>query len=468
MTRFLISDTTLKLNKSSLSFRKKIDIASILDQIKIPVIEMGEMSASTEDRLLIKTVSSQVNEGVLAVSIGIDPQLAKPCMDSLAGAKHPRLQVCAPLSVARMEYVYRKKSPEILELIKASVSACRALCDDVEFCAEDATRADYEFLKTAINEAIDAGATTITLCDTAGTALPDEFAEFLLKVKADIPKLSEINLGVECKNDLGLANACAVAAIKVGVNEVKTSACHPDTVSLMGMLKILSAKVGAFPMPKELNIENFANSVKVITNMCDLNADGKSLFENNIREIPTDVFFTDRDSEKTVCDEIQKLGYILSEEDRAKVYNAFKRIVSRKDRIDLHELEIIVASEALRVPQTFKLESSTVTTGNNCEALAHIKLSRKGKVLDGISLGNGSVDASFLAIEKITGRHYELDDFQIQAITEGKEAMGQTLVKLRSQGKVYSGKGVSTDIVISAIEAYLNSLNKIVYEEDRA
>lgn len=468
MNRLMISDTTLKLNKSTLSFRKKIDIAAILDSLKIPVIEMGEISASTEDRLLIKTVASQVNEGILAVSIGLDASLAKPCMESLSTAKHPRLQVTAPLSVARMEYVYRKKAPQVLEDIKNAVSACKALCEDVEFVAEDATRADFEFLKTAIDCAIDEGAATVTICDTAGNALPDEFAQFLTQIKEEIPSLKDINIGVECNNGLGLANACAASAMKVGVNEIKVSACNTDTVSLMGILKILNAKVGAFPMPAMLNIENFAQPIKVITNLCDMSADGKSLFENNIRKVPGDVYFTDKDSCETVCNEIQKLGYILSDEDRDKVYKAFKRIVSRKDRIDLHELEIIVASEALQVPQTYRLESTTVTTGNNCEALAHIKLSRKGEIIDGISLGNGSVDASFLAIERITGCHYELDDFQIQAITEGKEAMGQTLVKLRSKGKVYSGKGVSTDIVISAIEAYLNSLNKIVYEEDKA
>ena len=107
-----------------------------------------------------------------------------------------------------------------------------------------------------------------------------------------------------------------------------------------------------------------------------------------------------------------------------------------------------------------------VTTGNVLDIVAHVKLKRSGELLDGLSLGDGPIDAAFLAIEKITGRHFELDDFQIQAITEGREAMGQSIVKLRSDGHVYAGVGVSTDIIGSGIEAYINALNKIVYEEE--
>ena len=129
-------------------------------------------------------------------------------------------------------------------------------------------------------------------------------------------------------------------------------------------------------------------------------------------------------------------------------------------------MDAIVASAAMQVPPTYKMDSYVVTSGNTISATAHLKLHKQSKVVEGVSIGDGPIDAAFLAVEQITGQHYELDDFQIQAVTEGREAMGQTVVKLRSAGKVYSGRGISTDIVGASIHAYINALNKIVYEED--
>ena len=126
--------------------------------------------------------------------------------------------------------------------------------------------------------------------------------------------------------------------------------------------------------------------------------------------------------------------------------------------------EATIASSSLVL--TYVLDSYVVTSGNTISATAHLKMHRQDKILQGVSVGDGPIDAAFLAIEQITGQHYELDDFQIQAVTEGREAMGQTIVKLRSQGKVYSGRGISTDIVGASIRAYINALNKIVYEEE--
>ena len=163
-----------------------------------------------------------------------------------------------------------------------------------------------------------------------------------------------------------------------------------------------------------------------------------------------------------------RLGYDLSEEDGAKVYEAFQAIADKKEKVGAKELDAIVAAAAMQVPPTYVLDSYVVTSGNTISATAHLKLHKQDKVLEGVSIGDGAIDAAFLAIEQITGQHYELDDFQIQAVTEGREAMGQTVVKLRSGGKVYSGRGISTDIVGAGIRAYINALNKIVYEEDNA
>ena len=171
------------------------------------------------------------------------------------------------------------------------------------------------------------------------------------------------------------------------------------------------------------------------------------------------------DSIETVLAAVTKLGYDLSDEDGIKVYEGFLRVAAKKN-VGAKELDAIVASSALQVPSAYKLISYVINNGNIITASAHIVLERDGVTTEGIELGDGPIDASFIAIDKIIGRHYELDDFQIQAVTEGKEAMGSAVVKLRSDGKLYSGNGISTDIIGASIRAYLNAINKIVYEEE--
>ena len=140
--------------------------------------------------------------------------------------------------------------------------------------------------------------------------------------------------------------------------------------------------------------------------------------------------------------------------------------VARKKSVGTKELEAIIATTALQVPPTYELESYVINSGNIISATANIHCRKNGADLFGLAVGDGPIDAAFLAIEQITGHHYELDDFQIQAVTEGREAMGSTLVKLRSNGKLYAGNGISTDIIGSSIMAYFNALNKISYEEN--
>lgn len=142
--------------------------------------------------------------------------------------------------------------------------------------------------------------------------------------------------------------------------------------------------------------------------------------------------------------------------------------MKHKERVGARELDAIIASVALQVPPTYQVESYVINTGNGISAMAHLKISHHGEVSEGVSLGDGPIDAAFLAIEQITHHHYELDDFQIRAVTEGHEAMGETVVRLLSNGKLYSGRGISMDIVGSSIQAYVNALNKIAYEEAEA
>jgi 2-isopropylmalate synthase len=192
---------------------------------------------------------------------------------------------------------------------------------------------------------------------------------------------------------------------------------------------------------------------------------GSTPYDNSVqRQVDEDLRLSASATLPEVAAAVRKLGYELSEEDTAKCFDAFVRIADKKS-VGEKELDTIVASAALQVPPTYTLESYVINSGNIITATAHIKLLKQGKTQQGFGLGDGPIDAAFLAIEQIIGHHYELDDFQIQAVTEGREAMGSALVRLREGGKLYSGRGISTDIIGASIHAYLNALNKIVFEE---
>ena len=162
---------------------------------------------------------------------------------------------------------------------------------------------------------------------------------------------------------------------------------------------------------------------------------------------------------------VRQLGYDQSEEDNAKVYESFRRVAAKKHFVGTRELDAIVASSAMQVPVSYRINNYVINSGNIITATANLELDHNGEKIRGVGIGDGPIDAAFLAIEQIIGHHYELDDFQIQTVTEGRDAMGQALIKLRADGKVYSGTGISTDIIGASIRAYISALNKIVYDE---
>ena len=162
---------------------------------------------------------------------------------------------------------------------------------------------------------------------------------------------------------------------------------------------------------------------------------------------------------------VRQMRYDISEEDNAKVYESFKRVAAKKHFVGTKELDAIIASTAMEVPATYQIVNYVINSGNVITATANLLLSRNGEEVRGVGIGDGPIDAAFQAIEQVIGHHYELDDFQIQTVTEGRDAMGSALVKLRAGGRVYSGNGISTDIIGASIRAYISALNKIVYEE---
>ena len=470
MKNIRISDVTMKQQGSdiNLSFKEKIELAKLLDKLGVSVIELEGIHNAKIDALRIKSIAMAVQGSIVAVPVALIRDSVQQTWNALRLAKQARLQVCAPVSSVQMEYIFHKKPDAMLTAIADTIAACKEVCADVEFVADDATRSDSAFLYEVVRTAINAGVNTITVCDTAGAMLPNEFTAFIRELYANVPELAQVVLGVSCSDGLSMADSCAIAAVRYGAGEIKAAAYRLDVVRLPNVAKVLKAKGEFYNATCSLHTTVMSRITGQIAWMCQTGRSKNSPFDNGVQEDDGSIYLTGHDDLGAVMKAASRLGYDLSEDDGIKVYEAFRAIADKKEKVTAKELDAIVASAAMQVPPAYVLDTYVITAGNTISATAHLKLQKDNQVLEGVCIGDGPIDAAFLAIESITGRHYELDDFQIQAVTEGREAMGQTVVKLRSEGKVYSGRGISTDIVGASIRAYINALNKIVYEEDNA
>ena len=456
-----IADRTLCRENCTFSFKEKIEICRQLEKLKVDVIELPTVENPKTDILFVRTASSFVGGCVLSMCVGMTAESFEQAAQAISAAKHPRLRIEAPVSPVGMEYGAHKKPPKMIEWVSATVAKAKEICPDVEFCALDATRAEPAFLTAILTAAAEAGATAITVCDSTGEKMPDEFASFVKGVM----DTETVPVGVSCDDKNAMAAAAAIMAVRAGADTVKT-AVDGACVSLEAFCGIIKNCGNHYGFTARVQLTEYHRILRQISRIVA----GKGMDRSAAVNVATSAeagFALDAGDDKTaVAAAVTKLGYDLSDEDMDAVYNEFIRVAVKKT-VGGKELEAIISGVAMQVPPTYTLVSYMVNSsgGNALAASAQIVLDKKGETMQGICMGDGPIDAAFVALEQIMGCHFELDDFQIQAVTEGKEAMGSALVKLRAEGKLYSGTGISTDIIGASIRAYLNAVNKIVFEQ---
>ena len=464
MTNIDIADITLRQDAadgSGFSFKEKIDIAKQLDRLNINVIETAPITNGNTYILYLHTIAPIVKNSVISCPVLLTEESVETTYDAIKNASKSRLCIPVPVSAVQMEYVCHKKPDKMIELIESLTKKAASLCSDVEVSMLDATRAEEDFLSRAIETAINCGASVITVCDSAGTMLPAEFEDFLTKLRKRVPQLDGVTLSVECSDELGMGTACAVSCIGAGVAQIKTTMVSDVCPSLMSVAKTFKAKADSLGIRTSINMTLLENSVKQM----NLSGDAASVtFGDDVTVPEEDFALSSADDINTVRVVTEKMGYELSDDDIKRVHDEIGSVGGKK-KIGAKELDAIIASVAMQVAPTYRLKSYVMNNGNIITPTAQIELETGGETKHGFCIGDGPVDAAFLAIEQITGHHYELDDFQIRAVTEGREALGESVVKLRSDGKLFSGRGISTDIVGASINAYINALNKICFEE---
>ena len=463
MKNVTVIDRTLpemeKDSTGTLLFREKAAFVSTVESFGVDCVELPAMRSSREDLVVFKTLAAALKR--CAVSVAADPKTgsAAEAWDAVKDHARPVLRVELPVSTVQMEYQAHLKEDAMLARIGDCCRAAAALCPAVDFVAEDAARADAAYLQKALLAAKEAGATAFTLCEDAGDRLPEQVAALVRTACETV----DGPLYVRLSDRNGLALACALAALKAGADGVKTAVSGQDvlkTDALSRALKTFGQSIGVTCGLADTLIHSDIKKMTARIDTARLHS-----AQGTAADDAAAIYLDAESSIDQVKDAALLLGYELSDGDLGKVYDSVISVCRKKHSIEGKELEAVIASAALQVPSTYHLDNYLISTGNLTASMAQVKLVKDGEKLDGVASGDGPIDAAFNAIDSGIGHHYELDDLQISAVTEGKAALGAALVRLRSNGRLYSGNGLSTDIVGASVRAYINALNKIVYEE---
>ncbi|MBQ9910632.1 MAG: hypothetical protein IJM50_03960 [Lachnospiraceae bacterium] len=455
MRQIAVMDTIL-CRKPELTFREKLEIARKLERLNVQVIELPEIADEKADTLLVRTMASFVKNAVLSVGAGSTKESVLLAAKALADIPNARIRIELPVSSINMEYISHQKPDRMPSWIASCVKEAKESVPSVEFAALDSTRADEAFLLTAIQAAEEAGADCISIYDNANTLMPDDFAALVSRIVS----ATELPVSVFSEDKNGTAAAAAALSVKKGASGVKCAigAGIVDLETFGALLEHLGRDYGLATGLKVTEIHSIGEQIRKM--------EALHTVEKNF-VVPMDegevIRLTFDDDKSAVSQAVVKLGYDLSEDDLNAVFEEVKR-TAENGAIGAKELDAIISTSAMQVPATYELKQFIVNSGNAFSSTAQIILERGAEELQSVAIGNGPIDAAFQAISRIIGHAYELDDFQIHTVTEGQESIGSANVKLRANGKVYSGNGISRDIIGASIRAYVNALNKIIYE----
>ncbi len=463
MKKIAISDATLR-SGTDMTFREKLEVLRLAAASGADVVELGKISPSDRGAMLFCRTAAALAGGCV-ISVEADTaEGIEAAASALSGAARGRISVALPLSTVQAEYTYHIKPDVITSKISELVRAASQVCADVEFRALDALRADPSVLDAAFAAASEAGALLFTLCDGTGEFLPSEVADAASRLLSLPAAGSDVRVGAEISDRLGTSVASSVEAARAGASQIVCS--FTETACPVCLFaEFTAARQQTLGAVCGLDMTKLRHTAEKIRKTAS--GTGTAAKSAEASAASGDGRVEAGASPEQVAEAVRLLGYDLSYDDQAKVYSSFVKLAGQtgKKSISSKELDAIVASNAMQVAPTYKLDTYVINSGNTISSTAFITLDRRGEKLTGFCVGDGPIDAAFLAIEQIAGHHFELDDFQIQAVTEGREAMGDALVRLRDGGNLYSGKGLSTDIIGASIMAYLNALNKIAYNQ---
>jgi 2-isopropylmalate synthase len=498
MDKVYIFDTTLRDGEqspgASMSIEQKLEVARLLGSIGVDIIEAGFPISSPKQYEGVKRISEIVQGSVIA---GLARALEKDittCYEAVKAAPRRRIHTFIATSDIHMTYKLKKSKDEVLKLATDAVKLARSMVDDVEFSAEDATRSDWEFLKDVYTAVIEAGATTINVPDTVGYTVPEEYMRLIQFLKKNVKGIENVIISVHCHNDLGLATANTLIALKTGARQAEVAVNgigeRAGNASLEEVVMSLITRKDLFDLHCDVKTNQIYHISKIIVNFTGIPVQpnkaivGENAFahESGIHqdgmikhhmtyEIMTpqsigrqkSMLVLGRHSGKHgLKQRLIELGFVLKDEEFKRVFDRFIEVADKKKEVFDEDIFAIMEEELNIIPEVFSLIYFSVVTGNKVIPTATVKLKRQNELLQEASTGDGPVDALYRAIEKITDTPVKLISYSINAVTHGKDAMGGVSISVERNNKIYRGYGVATDVIEASAHALLNAINRIL------
>jgi 2-isopropylmalate synthase len=497
--KIIVFDTTLRDGEQSPGFSmntaEKIHLASQLENLKIDVLEAGFPSSSEGDFEAVQMIAQKVRTVQVAAIARTSKEDIDAAWGAIKQAANPRIHVFIATSDIHLEHKLKMNRDQVITQAVDAVKYATQFTSNVEFSAEDASRSDRDFLCKVFEAAISAGATTVNLPDTVGYAIPAEFADLIAYVKSHTPNIGRVILSVHCHNDLGLATANTLASINAGARQVEVTVNgigeRAGNTSLEEVVMALHTRRNYLPYRTEVDTREIYPSshlLAMITGIsvqpnkaivganafaheAGIHQDGvlKNQTTYEIIEPATVGLETNRlvmgkhSGRHAFTDRLSKLGYELSEGDIDRLFIKFKDLADKRKEIVDEDLEVLVAEEILRVPDTFKLKYLNVISGTATVPTATVQLEIQGKEKQKAGFGVGPIDATFNTIAKMTGTKSKLLRFSIDSLTGGTDAQGGVTVRLEENGVQTLGKGNDPDIIVASAKAFINGLNRLAH-----
>ena len=500
-TRYIrIFDTTLRDGEqapgATLNRAEKLEIAHQLAKLRVDIIEAGFPIASPDDFEAVKAIATEVKGPRIAGLARAIEEDIRACWDAVKVAEVPRIHTFISTSAVHMQYQIKKTPAEVLADTRAMVSLSVDLANshpeaDVEFSAMDASRSDPEFLAQVLDLAVQCGATTINVPDTVGYALPLEFGDFIRELYRLAPSLHEVHVSVHCHDDLGLATANSLAAVRAGATQVECAVNgigeRAGNASLEEVVMAIRTRGEYFGSETGVDTKEIARTSRLVSSLTGYVVQrnkaivGRNAFahESGIHQAgvlseastfeimtPADVGLADNDivlgkhsGRHALRAKLAELGYTLSDAELGDAFKKFKDIADKKKAVTVLDLEALVSEEIREREDHFTLTSFVSQAGSTIIPTSQVEVLARGEVKKGRSFSNGSVESVFAAIDDAVGISGSLADYQVRAISSGKDSLAEVRVAVEVNGRSFNGQAVSFDVMEASAKAYVRAVN---------
>jgi 2-isopropylmalate synthase len=498
--QLIIFDTTLRDGEQSpgaaMNIDQKLQVAQQLEKLRVDVIEAGFPNSSPGDFAAVNAIAEAIETVTVAGLARIWPEEdILRAADAVSPAKKPRIHTFVGTSPLHRDMVSWAKTPqEILERAVEAVRMAKGFVEDVEFSPMDASRTEKEYLVDIIAATIEAGATTINVPDTVGYATPEEWSALMGYLYERVPALSDVVLSVHCHDDLGMAVANSLSAVRAGarqiegcINGIGERAGNASIEEVATAVRLRPDQYGVWTRVDHSQIYRTSRLVSQLTGMMvqpnkavvganafahasGIHQDGVLKNQETFEIInPADVGTENKlvlgklSGRHAFKVRLEEMGYQLEGEEFKRAFQRFKALADKKKDVTDRDLESIVADEARMASETFRLDHLQVSSGTHLKPTATVRIAfEDGKTEEAVAMGDGPVDAAYAAINQIVKLPNELKEYRVQEVTAGIDAVGEVNVRVRRGAHLASGHGADTDILVASARAYINALNKLV------